>query len=364
MSEDRFDAEALQQFAQRIVTALQAPAEVADEVARHLVRANLSGQDSHGVLRLPQYAGQADRGELEPRNRPRVIRQTTATALVDAQRGFGHYAAHMALDVAARKAGEHGVGAAVIRHCTHVGRLGEFTERCDELGLVLMMTVGMAGPGVGGVVAYGGRERFFGANVWSIGIPGKESGMVFDASMASIAVGKVYVAKAAGRDLPPGCLVDRHGIPSIDPDDYYAGGAVIPLGGEVAAHKGFGLGLAAALLGGLAMIGDEAPTLAGAPVAAGATPVGRMAGVFLVAIDPEAFGGLAPYRALVDDCLAALRAVEPAPGTDAIKVPGERSRDSRRERSRLGVPLAAATCQELAALGHRFGVEFPPALAT
>jgi LDH2 family malate/lactate/ureidoglycolate dehydrogenase len=362
MSEQCFEASALETFARGIVMALGTPADVASEVSRHLVRANLSGQDSHGVLRLPQYAGQADRGELEPRNHPRVIKDTTATALVDAQRGFGHYATHFALDIAARKAHEHGVGAVSIRHCTHVGRLGEFTERCNDLGLVLLMTVGMAGPGVGGVVAHGSRERFFGANVWSIGVPGRESTMVFDASMASIAVGKVLVAKAAGRDLPPGCLVDRNGLPSIDPDDYYAGGGVVPLGGEIAAHKGFGLGLAAALLGGLATIGDDAPTLAGAPVAAGATPVGRMAGVLVVAIDPEAFGGLAPYRALVDDCLAALRAVEPAPGNAATSVPGDRSRETRRERMRLGIPLAIATRDELVGLGARFGIAFPPAI--
>lgn len=359
MNDARFAPEALTAYARGIVALLGAPPEIADAVACHLVRANLSGQDSHGVLRLPQYVDQTNRGELVPGNRPRVVRETAATWLVDAQRGFGHYASHFALDLAARQARAHGIGAAAIRHCTHVGRLGEFTERCDELGLVLMMIVGMAGPGVGGVVAHGGRERFFGANVWSIGVPSIEGAMVFDASMASIAVGKVYVAKAAGRELPSGCLVDRNGVPSIDPDDYFAGGAVVPLGGEVASHKGFGLGLAAALLGGLAMIGDDSPTLAGAPVAAGATPVGRMAGVFLAAIDPEAFGGLLTYRALVDDCLSALRAVEPAPGSAAIKVPGERSSEMRRERSTRGIPLAAATCDALAELGARLGVAFP-----
>ncbi|MFI0774002.1 Ldh family oxidoreductase [Streptomyces sp. NPDC021212] len=41
---------------------LGADDDVADEVARHLVRAELSGHASHGVLRLPQYAQEVDRG--------------------------------------------------------------------------------------------------------------------------------------------------------------------------------------------------------------------------------------------------------------------------------------------------------------
>ena len=189
-----------------ILRAIGAPADVGDEVARHLVRANLSGQDSHGVLRLPQYAGQAERGELVAGGAPAIVRQgdpidrrwsMRSAASATTPRTF-------ALDIVARKA-RHGMGSrAAIRHSTHVGRLGEFTERCQELGLVLLMTVGMAGPGVGGVVAHGGRERFFGANVWSIGVPGTTHSMVFDGSMSSIAVGKVLVAKAAGQALAPG----------------------------------------------------------------------------------------------------------------------------------------------------------------
>ena len=361
--ETRYAAPPLQAFALSIVQAMGAPHEIAHEVAQHLVRADLSGCDSHGVMRLPQYVGQMDRGELVPQNRPRVLRETTATVLVDAQRGFGHHAAVFALDAAAARARRHGIGSAAIRHSTHVGRLGEFTERCCDLGLVLLMTVGMAGPGVGGMVIHGGRERFFGANVWSIGVPGTTAPMVFDASMASIAVGKVHVAKAAGQPLPEGCLVDRDGIPATDPDAYYQGGAVLPAGGLLAGHKGYGLALASALLGGLAMIGDDSPTLAGAPVLADADPVGRMAGVFLIAIDPEAFGGVAAYRMLVEDCLAAIGRVPAAPGSSGVKVPGEGSRKRREQGQLTGIALPSATVTQLAAVAARFSVPMPRAMS-
>ncbi len=110
------------------------------------------------------------------------------------------------------------------------------------------------------------------------------------------------------------------------------------------------------------MIGDDDPSLAGAPVAKGADPVGRMAGVFLLAVDPEAFGGLALYRQLVEDCLVAVKQVAPAPGFTEVNVPGELAQRSRTQRLRDGVPVAQATCDELAALAARLGVGMPEPL--
>src|SRR5450755_1338928 len=150
-----FSSEALEDYAFALVRAMSADADVAHEVARHLVRSNLSGHDSHGVIRLPQYVGQMDRGELVPSSRPSIVRDTPISTLVDAARGFGHFSTAFALEHLAKKARTNGMACAAIRHSTHVGRLGEFTERCSELGLILIVTVGMAGPGVGGVVIHG-----------------------------------------------------------------------------------------------------------------------------------------------------------------------------------------------------------------
>ena len=53
-----------------------------------------------------------------------------------------------------------------------------------------------------------------------------------------IAEGKVGVARAKGEPLPPGCIIDKDGKSTTDPEEFCAGGALLPLGGEVAAHKG------------------------------------------------------------------------------------------------------------------------------
>jgi LDH2 family malate/lactate/ureidoglycolate dehydrogenase len=217
------------------------------------------------VLRIPQYVAQADRGELDPAARPVVLKESGVTALLDGQGGFGHFSTGVALDWAMAHAREHGLAAAAVRHSGHIGRLGEYAERAAGQGLIGVVTVGQAGPDVGVMVLHGGRQRFLGANPWAVGVPAQgRPPMIFDGSTSTIAEGKVRLARAKGVPLPPGCIIDRDGAPSTNPEDFYAGGAIVPLGGAVAGHKGYGLAMASALIGGLAMVGDADPMWRGA----------------------------------------------------------------------------------------------------
>ncbi len=352
-------AEPLRDFVAAVVQGMGAPPPVAAEVACHLVRANLSGHDAHGVIRLPHYLAQAERGELVPSALPEVVHEHGATALVDAHRGFGHHATALALDWCVRQVRRHGIAAAAIRHASDVGRLGEYAERAAEAGLLAVLTAGVAGPEVGSVMLHGGRTRFFGPNPWAFAVPGGASRLVYDGSTSTIAEGEVRLAKAKGEPLPPDCVYDRFGRPSTDPDDFYAGGALVPLGGAVAGHKGYGLGFAAALFGGLSMIDDEAPWLPGAPLGEDGAQ-GRIGGVFLQVIDPGAFGGAGAYRDLVERTFAAARSQRPVAGRPEVLLPGEAEARSRAHRAQAGLLLPEATWTELTRVGRQFGVEAPP----
>jgi len=134
------------------------------------------------------------------------------------------------------------------------------------------------------------------------------------------------------------------------------------MGGEVAGHKGHGLSLAAALVGGLSMIADPEPTPAGC-MRPPETWGSRLGGVFVVAIDPAAFGDAADYRRRVAGVLDRLAGVPPAPGAAGVLVPGDPERLSRERREREGVPVPEATWAELAGFAERFGVPLsaPPA---
>ena len=142
--------------------------------------------------------------------------------------------------------------------------------------------------------------------------------------MSTVAQGKVKVANDKGRQLPPGCITDPQGNPNTNPPDFYAGGTLVPLGGQVAGHKGSGLALVAALLGGLGMIDDPEPTSIGAAIQDdSADSRGRISGVFLVAVRPSCFGDADRYQALVAETLSMMKSVSPSSPESEILAPGE-----------------------------------------
>src|SRR5262249_51267786 len=89
--------------------------------------------------------------------------------------------------------------------------------------------------------------------------------------------GQDSLARDAGKPLPPDAIRDSAGRPSRDAEAFYAGGALLPLGGASAGHKGYGLGLTSALFGALGMIGDDEPTLVGVAPPETADARGRIA---------------------------------------------------------------------------------------
>src|SRR5512143_2358899 len=118
-----FKPEPLERLARGIFEAIAVPPAGAAWMASLLVRANLRGHDSHGVIRVPQYVGAVRRRELNPRPAIAVEHDTETTAVVDGDTGFGQVVARRATELALDKAARHGLAAVGVRRAYHVGRL-------------------------------------------------------------------------------------------------------------------------------------------------------------------------------------------------------------------------------------------------
>ena len=326
-----------------IFSAAGTPADLAAEVANHLVKANLSGHDSHGVIRIPAYLTQIESGRLNAGGRPGVVHETAATAIVDAHGGFGQVGAAYALEVAMRKATEAGAGVVSIRNCGHIGRLGHYAETAAAHGFIAFVIYGNAGPGAGLTAPFGGARRHLGTNPWAVGVPSHDTQpVIVDFATTVVAEGKVQVARAKHVPLPPGCIVDKDGHPSTNAEDLYTGGMLLPAAG----HKGYGLSLVAALIG--AGLTAETPQ---------DNWVGS--GVVVIAIDPRAFGSLDTFNATIDNMSASVEAVAPAPGVEKVLLPGGPEAHSRASRHEHGVPIAPDTWDVIAKAATHLGVHVP-----
>lgn len=350
-------AAALRSFAHDFCRAVGAPERAAAETARHLVLSNLSGHDSHGVIRIPLYLSMTETGALMPANEPEVIAETPVSVLVDAHRCFGQHSTFFTLERCLEKAARSGLAIGSIRHSTHTGRVGTYPEAAAAEGFICIATTGSAAPDYGLVAPFGGSRRFLSTNPWSIGIPAAESRFPFlyDGATSTIAEGKNMVAKTRGVPVPEGTLLDAEGRPTTDPDQLYAGGSLTPLGGSAAGHKGYGLSLAAALLGSLAMIDDDEPSPAGT-----LRDFDGAAGVMLLVIDPSLFGETAAYRNLVDRTLDQAKATPTAPGVQEVLYPGEPEARTRALREREGIPIPEALWSEFEAVAAKLSLELPP----
>lgn len=324
-----------------ILEAASTPPGCASVVAGSLVDANLAGHDSHGVIRVIQYLDQVKSGALDPTAEPEVVQRSGAMAKIDGNWGWGQPAMLLAADEAISLAGEFGVGLATVDRCYHIGRVAPYVERvaaADMVGLAMAN----AGPAV---APYGGRSRVMGTNpiAWAVPRADHAQPVALDIATAFIAEGKLRVAKAQGAPCPPGAIVNIEGVPSIDPADFYDGGALMAFGG----HKGSGLSILAQLLGrGLAgMTPDRLAAHRG-----GNGPV-------IIAIDVARLAPLDAFLGAVADQVNDIHAAHPAEGFDEVLLPGEPEIIERARREVEGIEVPDTIWSELLELAREWGAE-------
>ncbi|GAB3535741.1 Ldh family oxidoreductase [Phytohabitans suffuscus] len=314
------------------------PPDEARAVAAHQVGANLAGHDSHGVIRTPDYVRRIEKGDIVPGAPFEVERETGSTAVVNGNWGFGFVQTERAMRLAVAKARAHGVAAVTIRYQGHMGRLGAYAELAAAEGMISLITAD-SGRGPKAVVPYGGTSPRLGTNPICFGVPTGTFPLVLDMATSAVAGGKVAVHRNTGEPLPPGLLLDARGRPSTDPADYFAGGALLPMGGAQA-HKGFGLSVVVEVLCGLL-------TGLGFGVAEDAR---HNDGNFIALFDVARFRDPREFTADVDAFVAFLKDTPLAAGHDEILVPGELEARTTATRRASGLDLDDRTWHDLLAL--------------
>ncbi len=343
------NSEQLFELASSILSAAGTPPEDAAVVAAELRDANLVGHDSHGVMRLVQYVQMMEEGFITPGTPFEIVRDAPGFAVTDAHFNFGQVASMKALNLAQAKAKATGTATVMIRNCNHVGRLGSYTHRAALAGFGAIMAVNSPGPG--GVAPFGGTDRRLGTNPISMAAPAREDAFVLDMTTSATAEGKLRVAFQKGEPVPEGLMIDGHGSPSTNPADYYSKpyGAILPLGGPLMGHKGYGLSV---------MIDVICGILSGSGVAREDLPRGAN-GVWLYLIDIGQFVPRTEYDAWVERYIPYLTDSRKQPGVTEILLPGEIEQRKKAQRERDGVAIPDETWRQISELGRRLKAKLP-----
>ena len=342
-----FTADQLTTIGTQIFEAAGAPAGEAQTVARLLANANLVGHDSHGVIRIPQYLGFIESGDLTPGAPIEITRETPSTAVVNGNWGFGQVITSRATEVAIEKAKNSAVSAVTVQRCNHIGRLADYAMMAASHDMVAMLTANNHGAGRN-VAPWGGRERRLSTGPICVAIPtGENAPIVMDITSSVVAEGKVRVMRNRGMPVPEGWIIDAEGNPSTDPNDFYGPpqGAILPFGGMVG-HKGFALSMIIEMLsGGLSGAGCSRPD---------ATRVGNAISITVYSISH--FVPLEEFYQQIDDFVRYVKSSELAPGFDEIVVPGEPELRIEAQRRAEGIFVEDETWRQIFAAAEKLGV--------
>jgi uncharacterized oxidoreductase len=339
--------EPLESLARDIFQAITVPPAGAAWMAKLLVRANLRGHDSHGVIRVPQYVASWKKGESDPRAEPTVVQEGPATALIDGRKGFGQIVAKRGMEVAMEKAAAIGVAAVGVHNSNHIGRLADYTEMALERDMLAMLFVNAGGAGQR-MAPWGGRAPRLSTNPLAFACPtGGAVPMSFDVATTVAAEGKVRVKRNRKEQTPPGWLIDADGKPTTDPNALYGKpeGSILPVGG----HKGYSLALMVEVLGGILARAGYSRENAG--------PV--LNGICMIVMDIARFVSPQTFRAELDDLIRYLKTSPPVPGGGEVLYPGEPEARTEMERRQKGIFVEDETWRQIEHAARELGVTAP-----
>ena len=324
------------------------------QLGKSLVSANLSGHDSHGVVRVPRYIQWKEEGAFIPGVTVKVVSESPVLAVIDACYGFGQTTAPQAVEIGIKKCKEMGLSCVSMRNSGHVGRVGEWAEMAAEAGLVSIHHVNAVNSLL--VAPFGGVERRLSTAPYAVGIPmqGRDP-LILDFATSVVAEGKVLVASQGGKKLPADALIAPDGQINGDPHtlygDYTEGGprnyktgpGAIRAFGE---HKGSGLAFMVEVLGG---------SLTGTGAADPDQPKWAN-GMLSIYIDPKRLDPEGFFPKDVARYVDFFKSSRPTKAGGEVLVPGEPELAQRKAREADGVPLPEETWEPIAATGRRLGL--------
>jgi ureidoglycolate dehydrogenase (NAD+) len=305
------------------------------------------GTHSHGTRQIRGLMRNVRDGRIDPRATPAIVGEGPAWAVVDGRRAMPTVVSSWSMEQAMRKAKEAGIGYVGVRGSNHFGAAGCYATMAlkhDMIGMAMTNTDPW-------MTVPGGRSPVLGTNPIAFVVPaGEERPIFLDIATSEAAVTKVLIAKALGKAVPEGWLVDEDGLPSTDPSQYPEKRALLPM---APTHKGYGLALLVetltAALSGAAMLSQVGFWLSDVP-----TPPNQ--GHAFLAIDVPAIMPIQTFKERIDWMIREIKKAPLAKGAERIWLPGEMEWERQEAALRHGMQLPDYVVVNLVGLAEDVGM--------
>lgn len=333
-----FSVKELTEICIKIIREMGADEETANIVANNLVKANLTGHDSHGVIYIPRLLERIP-DKINPKAKPVIKKDSGNIVLVDGKWAFGQVTAKYAMNLAIEKGIKNGLSMVGTFNSNHIGRLGEYALMAAEKGLIGFITVNSDSK----VVPWNGLEKRIGTNPICYSIPRESSKpILLDMATSIVAGGKIRLKINTGEQVEDGWILDKNGNPSNDPLDYVSDGSILPFGG----YKGYGLGLIVDVLAGiLTGMGGSDKLQA------------KANGILIMTIRPDVFITRSQFEQNLTDLVNHIRNTPTASKNDRILLPGEPEYISEEKGRREGIFIDEKTWDDIKEVMRKLKIE-------
>lgn len=210
-------------------------------MANALLDAEISGMESHGLMRLKPYVNGLQQKKINANPNIKITVHDSIIK-VDGDNGLGQVVTSVAVDKCLEMAKKYGISAAAVTRSNHFGTGAFYNNKIASAGCI-----GFNATSAGATVApFGGVEKMLGTNPFGLAFPAIKENFCADMATSVVAKGKIRIYEKKGREIPLGWALDKNGNTTTDAKAAIDG-VLLPMSG----HKGYALGMIVDALAGL-----------------------------------------------------------------------------------------------------------------
>ena len=308
--------------------------------ARIHAESSCDGIYSHGLNRVPRFVDYLNRGWVDAKARPTIVKELGVIEIYDGHAGPGILNALFATERVMAIAAQQGVGIVTLRNTTHWMRGGTYGWHAADKGFVAISWTNTESC----MPAWGGKNPRLGNNPFVMAVPRKKGNIVLDMAMSQYSYGKLQVTRLKGASLPYPGGFDKDGNLTSEPGPIEQSMRILPMG----YWKGSGFAILLDTLA--AVLSEGLPTNQIDAVGKGSCT--GCSQVFIV-FDPRQLGGEEFTDKVADSVADYVNASVPAENSKEVLFPGQSTLRIRGEHRANGVVVDDGVWAEVLALAGR-----------
>lgn len=299
-----------------------------------LLDAEVTGVESHGIMRLRPYVERIKQKLINPNPDIRIVEDKDSILVIDGDNGLGQIVASKTLDLCFERLQKSTTIMATVRNSNHFGTSGYYSRKATQNGY-LSLIASNASPTM---APWGGVTPLLGTNPMAASFPaGKFDHFNLDMATTASAKGRVRNFERMGKEIPFGWAVDKDGNETKNPTKAIEG-TMLPIG----QHKGYGLSMFIDVLcAGLsqAHLSYESESMFNAVNKANI-------GHFFLLIKLEDIVDLGDFNSRMSTWFDTVKDSDVRPGFNEILIPGEIENNKRKQQSDI-IKINEKTYQDL-----------------